>query len=299
MRHRKDKNLLGNYFKSILIFFISLLIIFLLFKNPFFHLSEQRLDVTSDSIFNKPFVETDKFKYLSFEMSKDYVLKKIDFISINEKVVYTIDTKLYVLYDGDYYRLDNIINVIKQKRSESASINFLFFLQAITGIKVNNYIYKFDVESQYHTNNTSLDWNFIKKDFSPYSNADLNKKMIIIYKGNSFEVYDNDQNDKIIRSFIRVPYNINIELYNSTPIDKFGAAMSRLLENEGFSVVRTLSYDKPLPKTVLYINSKEYTDYSVMENLLDIDNISSNIPADITSIADFIIILGGNSIYLY
>jgi hypothetical protein len=256
------------------------------------------MDIREDELFKKDSSKKDNFGYLQFTLAKDFEIKNLKYIFPQKNLILEIDLNTYIKYDSNYYLFKDALNTIKQRRSENANTNLLYLIQDIIGLKVDSYIYNFQDQNTYYTNNKDFSWSNILNN-SSYSRNLINKNKVITYNTASIKIYDFEENDSVIKNLLANKKNVNLEIYNSTSIDGYGYSVSRLLNNEGFTVVRVFNYTENYSQSTLFINSNLSKFTEDIQNILGLKVIKDKLPSNINSIADDLIILGGDTYYIY
>jgi len=237
-----------------------------------------------------------------FKQESEGTLDYLYFLDGNNDLI-KIDINLYSQFDSDYYQFKDILNIIKQKRSDFASTSFFNYSEILFGIKVSNYIYTVSNSEKLHVNmlDTNLDTklDMITKKITSNNFTTLDKYKFISYNNSQIKTYNKDENDNQIQKFADNYKYIKIEIYNSTNIDGLASQVSRVLENQGFSVVRVQNYDKQLGESKIIKQTDNNDVFNLIQGVLNISTNSNDLPADINSVADYVIIISGDLLLLY
>ncbi|MEI7603467.1 MAG: LytR C-terminal domain-containing protein [bacterium] len=301
-KNRNNKRISKKKAVIILFIFILAIIVFVAaFVNNIPKQYTPTYSIDSDTIFSDYHSSNNEYFFdLYFAVNTDYTITNLCFIK--DSIQYCPDLDLYVSFDNDKYQLKNIINIIKQKRGVSATSNFINFINDLFAIKINGYLYKKNIavdNNVYYSNQKQRDWQSIVTNAEKTDFVKVDKSDYVLYKGGYIKIYNTVENDKEVRKNVKTYSNVKVEIYNSTDIDGYGSTVSRILQNLGFTVVRTLSYDTKYSTTTLY--NLQNTDFS-QKNIIDalgIKTVEKKLPADINSVADYLIILGGDTFLLY
>ena len=294
------------WFRYLLIILVFVALIFWFFNSLNLKSKLGLIRIEKDMTLFSAYQQNSKdFYNLILFLKADHTIDKAYFIGNDSVISFKLDTDLYFPFDKTYYEFKNIINAIQQNRSISASANFISFVQKTIAVKIGSYAYIDESTcniAEYKTctfnvNNLENDWQNIISQIDSI-NVILDKSTFLIFNDSNNKVYDQDQNDQVLKSINTKYQNNKIEIYNSTDISGYAKNVARIYQNMGFSVTRVQNYDQIYTQTTLVSQLNKDNQYKIQQ-ILNISRVTNDLPKDINSIADFVIILGGDTLIIY